>query len=115
MRRAGENWTPNYSDVQFNVLMSDFAYPNGWGESFLLTNHRGPEGSTREDGNLSNNNFGIRYELGQEANANFALDDGSVATYYFDYNSVFSGGTFTGIRRQGSGTYMVPTELGRGY
>lgn len=114
MRRPGEMWMPNRdSDLRFNVLLSDFAHEVGWGgESFVLTTHRPPGGSMVEDGNYTNYNVGSRYDPGLEANANFALDDGSVNTYYFDYSSIYNE-TFTGIRGLGTGTYMVPTELGK--
>jgi prepilin-type N-terminal cleavage/methylation domain-containing protein len=112
MRTRGQNWTPASVDTPFSVLLSDFVFYNGWQGVYLATTHQAPDGTAPEGSNYTNYNYGHRYEPDQNASANFMLNDGSADTYLVNLNDIYDG-SFTGIRRLGSGTYMVPTDTAR--
>jgi len=104
---------PHVSKKEFQIVMSDFVYQEGFFGRGALTTHAPPHNNATQQDSYINSNAGFLYPLSSTALANFALNDGSAATYRLTGASIDTG-QFTGIRRQtGAQTYMVPTELGR--
>jgi prepilin-type N-terminal cleavage/methylation domain-containing protein len=112
MERVGQMWVPDgipsNVTMEFSLLMSDFAFYGAGGGTPLATPHRPATGNVPEGGNYANFNMGSLYNFDQITNGNFATTDGGIQTIYFELDDI-NEGTFTGIRRQTSGTYMVPT------
>jgi prepilin-type N-terminal cleavage/methylation domain-containing protein len=106
MVKAGETFSPaTSSSTRFNILVSDFVLG---GATSLTTTHRPSRGNGLPAGTYSSGNLGYQYQFGEEANANFGLDDGSVKTYTFRGDG-FSTGYFTRFANIGA-AYFVPKQ-----
>ncbi|MBI1336345.1 MAG: DUF1559 domain-containing protein [Phycisphaera sp.] len=116
MRKLNDTWSPGPSSMpalQYELLLSDVAYWNGYSGEVLLVSHRSPDNTAPEGGNWTDHNIGYAYDATQQANGNFSLADGSVSTYDFSLDSI-TAGTLIGIRRQtGAQTYVVPRDIAR--
>lgn len=115
MRRMGERWVPAnalFDDVELNILMSDFAWRDGYFGTWLASTHQPAKHSVRQVSGFQTSNAGYAYDWEQYVAVNFALDDNSVSTYSLAMDSLLDN-TAIGIRRQTTMTYVVPESLSR--
>lgn len=84
-----KGFIPKDTDMEFDILLSDFTKAVGWGGPKLYTMHQ-PVGARKSGGNLDHANYATMYLPGEKASANFARTDGSVEAYWLDYDAAVS-------------------------
>lgn len=115
MLRVGNKWTPGQSnpDKEFDWLMSDFVYYNGYGGfggTYMATTHIDAHGQAPPAGSYLDHNLGCGYIENEMGNANFAKADGSVVNFdKVGEDSVWNL-NMIGVRRQQTQSYFVPFQ-----
>lgn len=112
METVDEVWTPNWGDLEFDLLLSDTLHRNGWSGSFTVASHKPLGGSAVDGATRTGSYVGWEMPVSSSVTANFARTDGSAETYLTDYDAI-AGDDWVGYKSATTGENMLPRDCAR--